>query len=102
MLSLLSGFHNRCARRIAGLHPRLDRRTNTWVIGDMEVVYELTSLKPIEHYLEKRQNKIAEYVATRPIYDLCRRSSRRRGSMDHRRIYWWTQPMVRDYLASLQ
>ena len=101
MLSILSGFHNRCARRIAGLHPRLDRRTNTWVRGDMEEVYKLTSLRPIEEYLQKRQNTIAEYVATRPIYHLCRESSRKRGSMDSRRIHWWTQPLVRDILASL-
>ena len=102
MLSLLSGFHNRCARRIAGMHPRLDRRTNIWVRGDMKEVTELTGLLPIEDYLEKRQHTIAQYVATRPIYDLCRGSSRRSGSMDYRRIYWWTQPMVQESLASLR
>ena len=35
----------------------------------------------------RRQNTVAQYIATRPIMDLCCQSSRRPGAQVYRR--WW-------------
>ena len=40
-------------------------------------------------YITRRQNTFAQYIATRPILDLCERSVRRTGAWVSRR--WWEQ-----------
>ena len=40
-------------------------------------------------YATRRQNKFTQYIATRPILDLCERSARRPGAWVYRR--WWEQ-----------
>ena len=97
MLTLLDGFHHRCTRRIAGMAPKFDVRTNSWSKPPIEEAFALTKLKPLAEYIQKRQNHIAEYVALRPIYSLCTQSVRRSGSTN--RTLWWTQPSVQEYLS---
>ena len=43
----------------------------------------------IGKYITRRQNTVARYIATRPIMDLCERSSRRPGTKVSPR--WWEQ-----------
>ena len=43
----------------------------------------------IGKYITRRQNVVAQYIATRPIMDLCERSDRRPGGRVYRR--WWEQ-----------
>ena len=43
----------------------------------------------IEVYIMRRQNTVAQYIATRPILDLCERSDWRLGERLYRR--WWEQ-----------
>ena len=43
----------------------------------------------IEVYIMKRQNTVAQYIATRPILDFCERSDWRLGERLSRR--WWEQ-----------
>ena len=43
----------------------------------------------IRKYITRRQNTVAQYIATRPILDLCEKSARRPGERLSRR--WWEQ-----------
>ena len=45
--------------------------------------------KGIGTYVTRRQNMVAQYIATRPILDLCERSAQRPGERVYRR--WWEQ-----------
>ena len=45
--------------------------------------------KGIRTYITRRQNMFAQYIATRPILDLCERSDRIPGVRVYRR--WWEQ-----------
>ena len=40
-------------------------------------------------YITRRQNTVAQYIATQPIMDLCERSARRTGARVSMR--WWEQ-----------
>ena len=40
-------------------------------------------------YIMRRQNTVVQYIATRPIIDLCERSAQRPGARGSRR--WWEQ-----------
>ena len=49
----------------------------------------------MEHYIRKRQNTIAQYIATRPIHDLCLAAEPppEEGAPRSSRLFrWWTQP----------
>ena len=43
-------------------------------------------------YITRRQNTVAQYIATRPILDFCERSIRRPGERVSRR--WWEQDVI--------
>ena len=45
--------------------------------------------KEIGTYITRRQNMVAQYIATRPIMELCERSAGRPGRRVFRR--WWEQ-----------
>ena len=45
--------------------------------------------KEISVYVIRRQNTVAQYIATQPIVELCERSARRLGAWVSRR--WWEQ-----------
>ena len=45
--------------------------------------------KGIGTYITRRQNKVAQYIATRPILEFCERSTGRPGARVFRR--WWVQ-----------
>ena len=89
MLKALEGFHRRVAWRIAGKQPYLDRRMGEWVYPPIDKVLEEVGMYSIDHYVKKRQNTVADYVATRPIFDLCQESEWSTGSHSSRR--WWDQ-----------
>ena len=87
MHKVLEGFHNRVARRLAGLQgQRL--RNGEWFYPPIEDALEATSMFPMEHYISKRCNRVADEVATRPIYDICTSQEVPPGS-SHRRRWWW-------------
>ena len=39
----------------------------------------------IRHSVTRRQNMVAQYIATRPILDLCEKATRQPGA----RVSWW-------------
>ena len=45
--------------------------------------------KGIGTYIKRRQNTVAQYITTRPILDLCERSTWRPGSRVSQ--WWWGQ-----------
>ena len=87
ILKLLEGFHHRVARRLSNMGPRLVEEE--WHYPPIEEALEASGLYTMLEYIERRQNTIAEYVATRPIYHACTGSTRHPGSS--RRTMWWTQ-----------
>jgi len=58
----------------------------------VEEALAAAGLYPIDVYLARRQNRIADYVATRPIFSLCQDSTQRRGSS--RRRFWWDNEIL--------
>ena len=55
----------------------------------LEVEMEEVGFEEIGVYITRIHNKVAQYIATRSIVDLCERSVRRLGAWDSRR--WWGQ-----------
>jgi hypothetical protein len=97
MLRVLESFHNRTARRIANMMPRLE--DGVWFTPSVKKARRKAGLYTMEHYIRKRQNTIAEYIATRPIYEQCLDEAPVPPPGDpelpprNSRLYrWWTQP----------
>ena len=69
MLKLLEGLHHQVARPIVGMKKH---HTMSGVIEwpSVDDVLETVGLWPINEYIQRRQNKIAEQVACHPIYDM--------------------------------
>ena len=69
--------------------PRKDE-DGTWTYPSSKDVLEEVGLLTIDEYIEKRRNTVAEYIATRPVLELCQSERRRRGTTHHK-IFWWDQ-----------
>ena len=52
----------------------------------------MVGLDEIGVYISHRQNKVVQYIATRPIMDLCLTEERNTGMRLSRR--WWEQPSL--------
>eukprot|EP00978_Attheya_sp_CCMP212_P044431 scaffold310270_cov55-Attheya_sp.AAC.1 len=99
MLQALEGFHRRVAHRIAGKQPYFCRETDEWIYPPIEKALEEVGLWPIKKYTEKRQNTVADYVAMRPIFELCTEAEWPTGSQSSRR--WWDQ-VDRDFEGEIE
>ncbi len=93
-LARLEGFHIRAAYQMA--HKNKPRRGpwNEWVYPWSEDVLKECGMKTIEEYIQIFWQRIAMYVATRPIFDKCRQGEHKRGAVLHH--WWWEQPMDLD------
>ena len=58
----------------------------------LEEEMEESGLKDMETYISRRQNTVAQFIATSPIMDLCLAAERRLGPQVSRR--WWDQDGV--------
>ena len=58
-----------------------------WYYPPLAVAMAEAGFEEIGTYVIRRHNMAAQYIATRPILDLCERSSRRTGSCVCRQ--WW-------------
>ena len=93
MMQVLASFHNKCARRIAGMMPYLV--DGQWVYPDVQKARKKAGLHSMEHYIRKRQNAIVQCIATRPIHDLwlAVEPPPEEGAPRSSRLFrWWTQP----------
>ncbi len=88
MLKVLEGFHHRVARRITG---RTARRlpNGEWRYPCVKKALRKAGLWSMREYIRRRQARMVEYLATRPIYDLCREIEALPGSA--RTMRWWEQ-----------
>ena len=60
-----------------------------WYCPPIEDALEQTGLWPTREYIHRRQQTVAQLIATRPIYDLCTNATPASGSS--RLLRWWKQ-----------
>ena len=82
----LESFQHGAARRITGRHPRR-RGDGHWTYPPLNEAMREAGFEGIWKAVTRRQNTVAQYISTRPIMDLCERSTQRLGVRVHRR--WW-------------
>ena len=87
----MDSFQHRFPRRITGSHPRRWGEGG-WEYPPLTSAMEETVSKETGVYIQKRQNTAAQYIATRPILNLCERSVWRLGAWVSRR--WWKQKVL--------
>ena len=80
----LDSFQHRVARRITGKHPRQQAGGNWEYPPLMEALGE-ADFEGIRKSITSRQNKVAQYIAMRPILYLCGRATMWPGV----RVSWW-------------
>ena len=73
-------------------------QNGTWHYPPIGKAMEDAGLFSIQEYVSRRQRTVAEYVATRPIFDLVMEEERQRGTPATRR--WWEQAI--DFEAVLE
>ena len=78
MQRVLGGFQHRESRRLTGRKPQKGR-DGGWVYPPLEDAKAEAGLQEVETYISRRQNTVAQYIATRPIMDLCLVAKRRPG-----------------------
>ena len=86
MMAVLEVFHHRIAIWITGMTEN-NGEGREWEWDLVDAALELTGIYLMREYLRRQQAKIAEYVAGRPIYELCTREERMYGSS--RFLMWW-------------
>ena len=95
MLRMLRGFHLRAAYRMAKVNKPRKLDDGEWYYPPSEEVFAEVKMHSIDYYIEKRRTSIAEYVATRDVFKLCKRSKLKRGS-GHNKRFWWEQEELVD------
>ena len=88
MEKALDSFQSRVAMEIMGRQPRR-RKDGSWVYLPLARVMKETGMVEIRTSILQRQNTFAQFIATRPILDLCEQATRRPGSRVSWR--WWEQ-----------
>ena len=67
---VLGGFHHRMALRITGKQPR-QVRDGVWLYPLLEDAMAEAGLQEVETYVSRLQNTVTQFIATRPIMNLC-------------------------------
>ena len=88
MESALDAFQGRVARKLTGRKPRRGR-DGVWFYPSLTGAMKEAGIVRIRTSILRRQNTVAQFIATRPILDLCEKESRRPGARVPRR--WWEQ-----------
>ena len=88
MESSLDAFHVRIARKLTGRQPRRGRYGGWFYSSLVEAIKEAVIVR-IWTWILRRQNTAAQFIATQPIMDLCKKAERRPGARVPRR--WWDQ-----------
>ena len=86
------GLHVKAALRMTGKLPVLAH--GIWTYTKTSEVLAAEVLRNMEHYVRVRRARILKWVKQRPIYQLCQRAVRRRGTPPH--TFWWELPMHLD------
>ena len=88
MEKALDAFQGRVARNLTGRHPRRGR-DGEWYYPSLAGEMKEAGIVRIWTSILRRQNTVAQFIATRPILDLCEKANRRPGAQVPRR--WWEQ-----------
>ena len=83
---VLGGFNHRVARRLIGRQPWRGQN-GVWLYPPLEDVIVEELLQEVETYLYHLHNTVAQFIATRPIMDLCLAAERSLGSRITKQ--WW-------------
>ena len=94
MLRMLRGFHLRAAYRMAKVNKPRKLDDVEWYYPPSEDVFAEVKIHSIDHYIEKRRASIAEYVASREVFKMCKRSKLKRGSGHNKRLWWEQEKLV--------
>ena len=88
MEAALDAFQGRVARRLTGRMPRRGR-DGKWVYLPLAGVTKDAGIVRARTSVLRRQNTVAQFVATRPILALCEGTEQRGGARVPQR--WWEQ-----------
>ena len=84
----LDSFQSRVARNITGRKPRR-RKDGIWICPPLAGIIKEAGMVGIQTSIIRRQNTVAQYIATRPILYLCEQATQRPGMQVYQR--WWEQ-----------
>ena len=84
----LSAFLHGAARRLTGRQARREK-DGEWHYPSLEGAMKEAGLTDIRTSILKRQNTVTQYIATRPLLDLCKGARAREGAKVPLR--WWDQ-----------
>ena len=84
----LDSFHHRVAQHITRRQPRR-RGYGIWKYPTLTEAMGKAGFERIIKSVTRMQKKVAQFIATRPIIDLCERATRRPGARVSCR--WWEQ-----------
>ena len=84
----LSRFLNGAARRLTRRQERREK-DGDWHYPSLEGAMQEAGLTDIQTSILKRQNTVAQYIAMRPLLDLCEGARAREGAKVPLR--WWDQ-----------
>ena len=87
----LSGFLHRAARRLIRREARRGKH-GEWYYLSLEGAMRESGLTDIRKSISNRQNTVAQYIATRPLLDLCEGARAREAARVPMR--WWNQAEI--------
>ena len=87
----LSAFIHGAARRLTGRQPRKGR-DGKWHYPSLEGAMKEAGLTDVRTSIQRRQNMVAQYIATRPLLDLCEGARQREG--ERVTLRWWEQLVI--------
>jgi len=61
-----------------------------WIYPPLEEALKKAGLYTMEHYVSKRQQRIVDYISTRPIWMHCT-AARRQPGTSPKTVCWWDQ-----------
>ena len=93
MLSVLEGAHMGFAQGIVRMRLRWNR-DGSWDYPHSADILHPAGLQTMEFYIGQRQNRAADWVATRPIMELRLQTKELMGR--GRRLRWWWDQVVPD------
>ena len=84
----LSAFIHGATRRLTGRQPRKGR-DGKWYYPSLEGAMKEAGLTNVRTSINRRQNTVAQYIATRPLLDICEGATKRKG--ERVTLRWWDQ-----------
>ena len=84
----LGDFHRRVSRRLGKMHPKMDGE-GIYIYPLLDTYMKAVGMEYVDTFVLCSQNTVAQYIATRPILDLCLAAEIRPG--EYLSMIWWEQ-----------